>query len=91
VVLAAALLATFEPGVPPPAEPATTAQKAPRVAVSKDGGSILFAIQNGSRSHTVHRSSDPRGSGAGTKVEVSDGAYVDSLQDQADLVFYRIE
>lgn len=87
VALAGALLLTLDRGVERPPD----ALERTRVAVSKEGESVLFAIQNGGRAHTVHRSSDPRGTAGGRRVEVTGGAYVESLQDQASLVFYRIE
>ncbi len=86
VVLAVALLVGSDPGVQPP--PAGV-DAAPEVTVSKVGGRVLFAIRNGGKPHTVYRTTDPRGSGAGERI--TGGEYVDRLQDQDDLVFYRID
>jgi len=88
VVLAAALLIGLDPGVQPP----LAIDDAPSsVAVSKMNGRIMFSIQNGGKPHTVYRSTDPQGFDRHNGVEVTSGAYEDRLQDQADLVFYRID
>ena len=88
VVLAVALLIGLDSGVQPP--PAGI-DDAPSVAVSKEDGRILFSIQNGGKPHTVYRSTDPQGFDQRTGVRVTSGAYEDRLQDQADLVVYRID
>jgi len=89
LILAAAFLVVIDPDSQPALDPATHAARATRVAVSKDGGNVLFSIQNGNRAHRVYRSSEPQGEGQ--KVELSGGAYVEDLQDRDALVFYRIE
>ena len=88
VVLAVALLIGLDPGVQPPP---VGIDDAPSVAVFKDNGRITFSIQNGGRPHTVYRSTDPQGFDRQDGVKVTSGAYEDRLQDQADLVFYRID
>jgi hypothetical protein len=88
VVLAVALLIGLDSGVQTP--PAGI-NDALRVAVSKEDGRITFSIQNGGRPHTVYRSTDPQGFDRESGVKVTSGAYEDRLQDQADLVFYRID
>jgi hypothetical protein len=88
VLLTMALLVGFESGVDvPPA----SAQDEPQVAVVKQGDRVRFQIENGSRRHVVYRSTVPDRFEESSAVSVTDGAYEDGLQDQADLVFYRID
>ena len=88
VVLAAALLVGFDQGVQPPVAPAAGAT---RVAAVKQAGQVLFTIDNGGRSHVVSRSTSPERSADAQRVTVRGGAFEDGLDDQADLVFYRID
>lgn len=91
VVLGVALIVGLNPSVRPPATIPLDAERAPRLAVSKVGDRIEFDIQNGDRTHTVYRSTDPTGFLAAGGVEVRGEAYVDRVQDQADLVFYKVD
>ena len=88
VVLAFALLVGFEQGVQPPRPPA---EGAPQVAVFKRGDRVFFDIRNGDRQHYVCRSTQADRFDSSCGVPVTDGAYEDGLQDQASLVFYRID
>ena len=61
------------------------------VQVSKVDGQVFFRIANGSREHTVYRSTVPDRFEPSSAVAVTDGSFTDALDDQADLVFYRID
>jgi hypothetical protein len=87
VILAFALLLGSNPGVQTPAD---AGDGITRVAVSKVNGQVQFEIENGSAAHTLQRTTDPRDLSSGHTVQVTDG-YQERLNDQADLVFYRID
>jgi hypothetical protein len=74
-----------------PQSPPAPGEDGPRVAVVKHGDHVVFNIENGKRRHVVYRSTDPVHFERASGVSVTDGAYHDGLQDQADLVFYRID
>jgi hypothetical protein len=52
---------------------------------------VLFHVANGGRPHFVSRSLQPDRFEPSSRVRVEGGAYSESLQDRADLVFYRID
>ena len=54
------------------------------------GDRVVFSIANGNQEHTVVRSDDPQRFDRDRSVQVS-GSYVDRLEGDADLVFYRID
>jgi hypothetical protein len=86
LVLAMGLLVMLNQGRPvAPDSPSTT------VHAVKQGDQVHFNIANGSRSHFVYRSTVPDRFEASSAVRVTDGAFVDAVDDQADLVFYRID
>jgi hypothetical protein len=88
VVLAAALLMGIDGDV---RAPVSTGEGSSVVSVVKEGDQVTFSISNGGRQHTVYRSTDPVQFEPSSGVAVTDGAYVDRVSDDADLVFYRIE
>jgi hypothetical protein len=88
LVLAGVLLIGIDGGVESPLSPG---EGETRVAVFKQGDRVFFNIENGERRHVVYRSTDPVHFERVSGVSVTDGAYHDGLQDQADLVFYRID
>lgn len=88
LVLAGVLLVGYDGGLQPPPPPG---EGEARVAVFKQGDHVLFNIENGDRRHVVYRSTDPVHFERASGVSVTDGAFQDGLQDQADLVFYRID
>jgi len=61
------------------------------VAVSKQGDQVTFTIANGGSAHTVYRSTSPESFDLARAVRVSDGEFVDRVDDQASIVFYRID
>ncbi len=87
VLLAALLLVGIDHEVRTP----VTEEGGLRVTVSKRGDELLFTIANGGRPHVVSRSTQPDRFEPSSAVPVADGAYSESLADQADLVFYRID
>jgi hypothetical protein len=61
-----------------------------QVSVAKVGSEVRFTIANGSRRHFVYRSEVPhRFEGQGHRVR--QGSYTERLDDEAALVFYRID
>ena len=59
--------------------------------VSKEDGQVFFRIANGSRDHVVYRSTVPDRFERSTGVAVTDGSFTDAIDDNAELVFYRID
>jgi hypothetical protein len=88
VALAVALFIGFDGGVQLP--PSVDSGQ-PTVAVFKQGDQVFFDIRNGDRQHVVCRSTEPDRFDSACGVPVKGGAYADGLQDQASLVFYRID
>jgi hypothetical protein len=88
IVLAGVLLVGFERAVQ---APPGTDEGYPKVVVLKRGDRVFFDIRNGKGPHYVCRSTDLGRLDGSCRVPVVDGAYQDGLQDQDDLVFYRIE
>lgn len=86
LVLAMGLLVLLNDGTPVAPNATTTTVRA-----MKDGDRVQFNIANGSRSHFVYRSTVPDRFESSSVVRVTDGAFVDPVDDQADLVFYRID
>ena len=70
-----------------PAAPAE--QAAVAVHVSKQGGDVVFVLENGGRAHQVTRSTSPEN--GGESIVVVRGSFRDDLTGGADLVFYRID
>ena len=88
VLLAGALLIGVDGNVP---SPVPTGEAPPVVTVVKQGEQVTFSISNGGREHPVYRSTDPGRFDTSSGVAVTDGAYIDRIDDDADLVFYRID
>lgn len=63
----------------------------PVLRVSKMGDRIQFDLQNGEKTHTMVRSTDPRRIDAPQGLEMKNGSYAERLQDGSALVFYRID
>jgi hypothetical protein len=61
------------------------------VEVAKVGDQVVFRISNGDRAHFVSRSERPDRFEAADRARVSGGSYADPLNDDAGLVFYRID
>ena len=71
-----------------PAAPAGS-EAAVAVHVSKQGGDVVFVLENGGRPHRVTRSTSPEN--GGESMGVVHGSFRDELTGGADLVFYRID
>jgi len=63
----------------------------PRVEVSKAGENVVFVIQNGHRSHTVSKSTDPASVGSAETFTTTTGRFDDRLDSGTDIVYYRID
>ena len=86
LVLAVGLLVLLNQPAPVTPELGSTT-----LQVSKEDGQIFFRIANGSRNHVVYRSTVPDRFERSTGVKVTDGSFTDAIDDQAGLVFYRID
>ena len=71
--------------------PVTPDLGASSMQISKEDGQIFIHIANGSRNHVVYRSTVPDRFERSTGVTVTDGSFTDAIDDQAGLVFYRID
>lgn len=63
----------------------------PSVQFSKQDGQMFIRIANGSREHVVYRSTVPDRFERSAGVAVTNGSFIDAIDDKADLVFYRID
>ena len=70
---------------------ATVASEASWGEVTKVGDRVVFRIANGDGEHRVLKSSRPDRFDPSGAAVVSNGSYVDRLDTDADLVFYRID
>ena len=62
------------------------------IQVSKDGDQVIFTIANGKAYHDVTRSLVPDHFDASRAVQVAQGGrFVDSLESDARLIFYKID
>ncbi len=61
------------------------------ITVEKVGNQVVFTIANGSTEHSVSKSNSPRSFDPGNAVQVQNGSYRDSMIENGDLVFYRID
>lgn len=75
--------------------PADTGGQSPaqvtNLDVLRQGEEIIFVIANGQSTHRVYKSSEISGLQTAEPVEISNGVYRDRIDQQADLVFYRID
>jgi anti-sigma factor RsiW len=72
------------------AENAGTAPE--RIEMQAQGGSVRLAWSDGrGRPYRVYKTTDPRKLGRGPAQEVRGNQWVDSEQDSAPVVFYRVE
>ncbi len=63
----------------------------PTITVEKVGNQIVFNIANGGGAHSVSKSNTPHTFDPGGSVRVQGGSYQDSMVENGDLVFYRID
>ena len=61
------------------------------ITVEKVGNQVVFNIANGGTVHSISKSNTPTRFDPGTSVRIQDGSYRDSMVDNGDLVFYRID
>lgn len=80
-LLAAALMLSLPAGDHAPAS----------ITVEKVGNQVVFNIANGGSSHSVSRSNTPHSFDPGNSVRIDNGSYRDSMSDNGDLVFYKID
>jgi len=83
---AAALLVAFGARGPEPA-----GDQVARVAAIKDGKHVRFVVAEGTGAQRVYRSTAPGGGEGSRLLDVREGAFRDRLDDQATIVFYRVE
>ena len=86
LILAVGLLVLLNQPAPVTPEPGSATLQA-----SVEDGQVFFRIANGSRNHVVYRSTVPDRFDRSTGVKVTDGSFTDAIDDQASLVFYRID
>ena len=60
------------------------------IDVTKRDGQVIFLNADGTVQQ-VYKSSDPRDFSAAESLDQADGAFVDSLQSNGTIVFYRID
>lgn len=88
VMAVAALLAV----VPALRHDRTVATAAPgRLTVSKVDGEVVFTLANGTRQHTVCKSTVPNHFDPASAVRMKGGSFTDRTEDGEGLVFYRID
>jgi short subunit fatty acids transporter len=63
----------------------------PTITVEKVGNQVVFNISNGGTAHSISKSNTPHTFDSGRSVRVQDGSYRDSMVEDGDLVFYRID
>ena len=63
----------------------------PRVEVTKSGDDVVFVIQNGDRTHTISKSTEPGASGSEEIFTTTTGRFSDRLDSDAEIVYYRID
>ena len=61
------------------------------ITAEKVGNQVVFSIANGGKVHSVSKSNSPHTFDPGNSVRIHDGSYRDSMVDNGDLVFYRID
>ena len=80
-LLAAALMLSLPGGEHAPAS----------ITVEKVGNQVVFNIANGGASHSVSKSNTPHSFDPGNSVRIDDGSYRDSMLENGNLVFYKID
>ena len=61
------------------------------ITAEKVGNQVVFRIANGGKVHSVSKSNSPHTFDPGNSVRIHDGSYRDSMVENGDLVFYRID
>ncbi len=61
------------------------------ITAEKVGNQVVFRIANGGTVHSISKSNSPHTFDPGSSVRIHDGTYRDSMVENGDLVFYRID
>ena len=71
--------------------PNDSPEAGPNVVASRIGDRVVFTIANGGGGHTVYRSTEAHRFDPGAAVRVNDGAFEVPADEDARVVFYRID